>query len=211
MKKLIFIFIVLSLFTVSAFCDEFFDTYTGIQDADIYNGMQNTGNLWENQKPITDKEFEAAIDSLQTKQKQKEAKQRKKKIKKVSGGGTSLHPGLDPANNEISELEPLKTHKEEGRLVNIPVDLLVDDGILEKGFYNVYGEKDNEGNVFISFYQSQFLKGKVKAKETQYDFESDDIDFAKFEPYDDNYVRIMYGSLDFNAYVYLLRSPEESE
>lgn len=209
MKKLIFIFITL-LFISPAFCDEFFDTYTGIQDADIYNGMRDEGNLWENQKPVTDKEFEAAIDTLQAKKKQKEAKQRKKKIKKVSGGGTSLHPGLDPTN-EITELEPLKTNKDEGRLVNIPVDLLIDNGILEKGYYNVYGEKDKEGNIYFSFYQSQFLKGKVKAKETQYDFESDDIDFAKFEPYDDNYVRIIYGSLDFNAYVYLLRSPEESE
>ena len=201
MKKLVLIFTILLLSVTPAFCDDFFDTYTGIQDE---------GNLWDNQKPITDKEFEAAIDSLQAKKKQKEAKQRKKKIKKVSGGGTSLHPGLDPTN-EITELEPLKTHKDEGRLINIPVDILVDDGILEKGFYNVYGEKDKDGNIYISFYQSQFLKGKIKAKETKYDFGSDDIDFAKFEPYDENYVRIMYGSLDFNAYAYLLRSPEDGE
>ena len=135
---------------------------------------------------------------------------KQKKIKKVSGGGTSLHPGLDPTN-EITELEPLKVNKNDGRLVNIPVDLLIDNGILEKGYYNVYGEKDKDGNIYLSFYQSQFLKGKIKAKETQYDFNSDDIDFAKFEPYDDNYVRIIYGSLDFNAYVYLMRSPDECE
>lgn len=201
MKKLIFILTTILLFATPAFSDDFFDTYTGIQDE---------GNLWDNQKPITDKEFEAAIDSLQAKKKQKEAKQRKKKIKKVSGGGTSLHPGLDPTN-EITELEPLKANKDEGRLVNIPVDLLIDNGILEKGYYNVYGEKDKDGNIYLSFYQSQFLKGKIKAKETQYDFNSDDIDFAKFEPYDDNYVRIIYGSLDFNAYVYLMRSPDECE
>ncbi len=204
MKKLTFIFTILLLFASPVFCDDdFFDTYTGIQD-----GIQDQGNLWDNQKPVTDKEFEAAIDSLQAKKKQKEAKQRKKKIKKVSGGGTSLHPGLDPTN-EIPELEPLRVNKDEGRLVNIPVDLLVDNGILERGFYNVYGEKDKDGNIYLAFYQSQFLKAKVKAKETQYDFESDDIDFAKFESYDDIYVRIMYGSLDFNAYVYLMRSPEE--
>lgn len=201
MKKLIFILTTILLFATPAFSDDFFDTYTGIQDE---------GNLWDNQKPITDKEFEAAIDSLQAKKKQKEAKQRKKKIKKVSGGGTSLHPGLDPTN-EITELEPLKVNKNDGRLVNIPVDLLIDNGILEKGYYNVYGEKDKDGNIYLSFYQSQFLKGKIKAKETQYDFNSDDIDFAKFEPYDDNYVRIIYGSLDFNAYVYLMRSPDECE
>ena len=198
MKRFVSILIALLIFVTPAWSDDFFDTYTGVQDE---------GNLWDNQKPVTDKEFEEVIDALQAKKKQKEEKQRKKKIKKISGGGTSLHKGLEPTS-EITEIEPLKIDKNEGRLINVPVDVLLDEGILEKGFYNIYGEKEKDGTIYISFYQSQFLKGKVKAKETQYDFNSEEIDFAKFEPYDDNYVRVIYGSLDFNAYVYLMRLPE---
>ena len=74
----------------------------------------------------------------------------KKKIKKISGGGTSLHKGLEPTS-EITEIEPLKIDKNEGRLINVPVDVLLDEGILEKGFYNIYGEKEKDGTIYISF------------------------------------------------------------
>ena len=192
MKKLSAFIIFLSLLiSPTVFADDFFDNYSGID------------HVWDGQKPITNTEFEEAINTLTEKQKKKDEKAKKKKIKKISGGGTSLHKGLEPMS-EISAQEALKEKGEfDGQLLNIPVDIVVDGKILERGYYNIFGEKDKNGEVFLSFYQSHYFKGKIKAHITQNDFDSEHLDFVKVEQYDDDYVRIMYGSLDFNAYAYL--------
>ena len=192
MKKAIF-FIMLIFLASNTYvvADDFFDNYTGIDRA------------WDGQKAITNKEFEEAINTLTEKQKKKEAKAKKRKIKKISGGGTSLHKGLEPTA-EILEQESLKTKGEfDGQLLNIPVDIIIDGNTLERGYYNVFGEKDKNGEVYLSFYQAHYFKGKVKAHVTKNDFNDDNLDFVKIEPYDDNYIKIMFGSLDFNAYTYL--------
>jgi len=190
-KFAIIIFALFLMLPVRVIADDFFDNYAGIEHA------------WDGQKSITNKEFEEAINTLTKKQKKKEARAKKRKIKKISGGGTSLHKGLEPMS-EISAQDELKKKGEfDGQLINIPVDVIIDDKILEKGYYNVFGEKDNNGDIYFSFYQAHYLKGKVKAYKTKNDFDSDNLDFVKMEPYDDNYIRIMYGSLDFNAYTYL--------
>lgn len=192
MKKfacLILLFLFLS--PISSLSDDFFDSYTGIDHA------------WDGQKPITDAEFEEAINTLTKKQKKKDEKAKKKKVKKISGGGTSLHSNLEPMS-EISAQDSLKEKGEfDGQLLNIPVDIIIDGKILERGYYNVFGEKDKNGDAYLSFYQAHYLKGKVKAYTTKNDFEDENLDFVKIEPYDEDYIRIMYGSLDFNAYTYL--------
>ena len=168
--------------------------------ADELSEMQ--GNLWDGQKAITNVEFEKAIDVLQGKQKKKEAKQKKKRVKKFSGGGTSLHSGLDPMS-EIKAQDPIKVQDDEGQLLNIPVKLYIDGNALETGFYNVMGEKNEQGELFLSFYQAHYLKGKVKAAETKDDFDSEVINFVKLIPYNEDYVKVVFGSLDFNAYAYI--------
>ena len=192
MKKLSVLFIfLLILLSPSAFAEDFSSNNAIIEHA------------WDGQKPITDAEFEKAINTLTEKQKKKEEKAKKKKIKKISGGGTSLHKGLEPMS-EISAQEALKEKGEfDGQLLNIPVDIIIDGKILESGYYNVFGEKDKNGDVYLSFYQAHYFKGKVKAHKTKNDFGDENLDFVKFEPYDEDYIRVMYGSLDFNAYAYL--------
>ena len=192
MKKVAFIiFFLLMLSPASVFADDFFDSYTGIDHA------------WDGQKPITNQEFEKAIDTLTSKQKKKEEKAHKRKIKKISGGGTSLHKGLEPTSEIMAQDAVKEKDKLEGLLLNIPVDVIIDGKILQRGFYNVFGEKDKEGQVYLSFYQSHTLMGKVKAYKTNNDFDSDELDFVKMLPYDEKYIKIVYGSLDFNAYTYL--------
>ena len=140
MKKCFILTIFLLLISSPAFADDdFFDNYTGID------------RVWDGQKPITNQEFEKAIDTLQEGQKKKEAKQKKRRIRKISGGGTSLHRGLDPLS-DIKEQTPVKQN-EEGVLLNIPVNIIAGENILEQGFYNVYGEKDKNGEIFLNFYQ----------------------------------------------------------
>ena len=88
-------------------------------------------------------------------------------------------------------------------LLNIPVNIILGENVLEKGFYNVFGEKDKENNIYLSFYQSQYFKGKVRAFETNDDYDSEHINFVELLPHDKNYVKIIFGSLDFNAYAYI--------
>ena len=190
MKKFVFV-IALLLFFSPVYADDFFDTYTGVS------------NAWDGQKPITNQEFEKAIDTLTAKQKKKEEKQKKKKIKKISGGGTSLHSGLEPMSEILEQDALTEKGKNEGQLLNIPVNFVVDGKVLEPGFYNIFGEKDEKNDIYISFYQSQYFMGKVKAYRTNNDFESDTLDFVKMIPYDDTYLKIVFGSLDFNAYTYV--------
>ncbi len=190
MKKFLSLTLILMLTFSAASADDFFDNYMGVEHA------------WDGQKPITNQEFEKAIDVLQANQKKKEAKQKKKKIKKISGGGTSLHSDLSP-NGEIQTQAPL-TKKKEGQLLNIPVDTVLDNNkILERGFYNVYAKKE-DGKIYLYFYQSQYLMGKVRAYETDEDFDADTIDFVKYEFINDNCMKILFGSLDYNAYAYLM-------
>ena len=192
MKKIaFFILIVFFLSPISILADDFFDNYAGIDRA------------WDGQKPVTNTEFEEAINVLTEKQKKKEEKAKKKKIKKISGGGTSLHKGLEPMS-EIKELDALKEKgKDDGQLLNIPVDVIIDGKVLEKGYYNVFGEKDKNGDIYLSFYQAHYFKGKIKAYKTKNDFEAENLDFVEMKPYNEDYIQIMYGSLDFNAYAYL--------
>ena len=110
-------------------------------------------------------------------------------------------------DSEIKSLTPLKEN-EEGSLLNIPVHMIIDNNILDKGCYKVLGEKDKDNNIYLSFYQSQFLKGKVKAIETKDDFGQETLDFVELIPYNDKYVKIIFGSLDFNAYVFIKYKPE---
>ena len=199
MKKFLLFLLILILSPISA------------QSADIWDDFSaDSGNIWDNQKPVTNQEFEKAIDTLTADKKKKEAKKKKKKIKKLSGGGTSLHEELNPTGN-ILELTPLSKPKTpQGQLLNIPVDIIIDNKLVEKGFYNVYGEKERDGNVYLSLYQSQYFVGKVKAYETKNDYGSDSIDFVKMIPYDKDYIKIVFGSMDFNAYTYVRYKDDSS-
>ena len=190
MKKA-FLLTLLSLILVSANAfAESWDDFSGLDKA------------WDGQKTITNKEFEEAINTLEGKQKQREEKQQKKKAKKISGGGTSLHSDLAPGT-EIQGLTPLKSKNSEGLLLNVPVNLIIDEAPLDKGYYKVIAERDKNNDIYLSFYQSQFFKGKVRACETNDDYDSDDLDFVKLIPYNKNFVKIIFGSLDFNAYAYI--------
>lgn len=167
--------------------------------ADGWDDFGSVEHMWDGQKSITNKEFEEVMDAIQAPQKQKEEKQKKKKIKKISGGGTSLHTELNP-EKKINEIPDLKNKAEEGILINVPVNLILGENILEKGFYKVFAKRDDNKKLYVSFYQSQFFKGEIEVTETEDDFGEDEIDFARLIPYNKSFMRMIFGSLDFNAY-----------
>lgn len=169
--------------------------------ADDWSEFSNADNMWDGQKSITNKEFEQVIDALEEKKVKKEKKQFNKKVKKVSGGGTSLHNNIQPTD-DFTKITPLTKNKD-GLLLNIPVNLIIDEILLEKGYYKILAEIDKNNDIYFLFYQSQFFKGKVKANETTNDYNQEDVNFVKLLPYNDNFVKIIYGSIDFNAYAYI--------
>lgn len=154
--------------------------------------------LWEDHQSVNVQDYDQVIEALEEKKEQREEKSWRKKIKKF-GGGTTLHKEINP-KNEITEIDDLKP--EDGVLVNIPVGLLIDGCVLEKGYYKASGVREKD-KLFVEFYQSQFLKGKIEVIETKEDYGEEDLNFARILPHNDSYVKFIYGSLDFNAYVYL--------
>ena len=170
--------------------------------ADEWDDFSEVDRLWEGQKTITNQEFEEVMDALQTNKNKQEEKIKKKKIKKISGGGTTLHTDITP-DNTILELESLKKD-ENGTLINVPVNVIIDGKVLEKGYYNVSISKDKfENKHYINFYQSQFLKAKTEVILTDDDFGEKEINFAKIKEYKNSHALLIYGSIDFNGYVYL--------
>jgi len=168
-----------------------------------WDDFENVDRMWDGQKTITDKEFEEVMQKLEENNIKKEEKQQQKKIKKISGGGKSLHKELD-AGGEVPVFEKLKSKKEEGILVNTPVNLLIGNTMLEKGYYKVIAERDKETNkIYVNFYQSQFFKAKLEVIETDNDFGQDKLDFAELLPYNESFVKMIFGSLDFNAYAFI--------
>lgn len=170
--------------------------------ADEWDDFSAMERAWDGQKTITNKDFEQVIDALEEKTNKKEEKKKKKRFKKISGGGTSLHNELNP-DNEIKTNEIVKPNTD-GVLVNIPVTVFLDGQPLEKGYYKVLGERDKESKkIYISFYQSQFFKGKIEAYETNDDYDEQEVDFARLLPYNESFMKMIFGSLDFNAFAYI--------
>ena len=169
------------------------------EDWDSYS---NLDRAWDGQKTISNQDFEKVMDKLQEKTKKREARKKRRKAKKISGGGTSLHNELNP-EKIIPELESVKPASED-LLINVHVNLITDNGILEKGYYNVVGERSKEdGKLYLMFYQAHYLKAKIPMNETEDDYGEEDVNFVKIKNYNDSFVKLIFGSVDFNAYTYI--------
>ena len=195
MKRFVYVLIIM-LFMPAGFA------VTNLNPAD-YEDFDNT---WAGQKVIPNKEYEDTINALEEKKNQKEEKQKKKRIKKFKGH--SLHKELDATLDDLPD-QSLKDPKLEEQILLLPVNIVVDNKALDKGYYRVEGEKNKEG-VFINLYQSHNLVAKIKAHETSDDFGEADIMFAKFLPYKDGVMKFIYGSIKLNAYTYIRYIEPES-
>lgn len=170
----------------------------GFADED-WSGYDNIDNAWDGQKSITNKQFEETMDALQANKKRKEAKERAKILRKFKG--SSLTPQMD-ANKEDIPSESPDEEIEEGELLSIPVDIIMEDKIVDRGYYKVIGSKQKDG-VYLLLYQAHTLVAKIPARETDDDFSQPAIRFTKLLPVNDHTMKIIYGSLDFNAYAYV--------
>ncbi len=194
MRRFIIIFLSIIMLPMLAFAEE------------DWSGYYNIDSVWDGQKSITNKQFEETMDALQARQKKKEQKQREKAIKKVKG--SSLIPQMDAHNDDMVNEQPDET-LDEFQLLNIPVDFIANGEKVECGYYQVLGEKKSDG-VYLLLYQAHSLKAKIKAKETNDDFDEATIKFVKVIPCNDHQMKIIFGSVDFNAFAYITFIEPES-
>lgn len=177
MKKIFVLLSVLFIFSGNVLADDF----------------GSSGDLWDNyaddtatragqQKPVTDEQFNSIVDKLKAK--------RQKKPKKMKGESFQQ-------SNETNEI---KEAVEELPILSISIPLkLNDDGVLPVGHYQAKGEMV-DGVPRIKLYQSQFLMADFPATETNDDFNEPEINFIKLKDYNENQVKIIFGSMDFNAF-----------
>lgn len=175
----LFAFAVLPVF---ADADVDFDTGGGVDTLDKYNPE----NSWNGQKKITDEDFEKTLKKVEAKKK----KNRKKQFK-----GSSLK---EEDNNTY-----LKETADKEALLTLPVALLTNEGTeIPIGHYKVVGTKV-KGKVYFDFYQAYAHIARVEGVESQSDFGQSTVNFVKILAYDEHNVKIIFGSIDFNAYAFV--------
>lgn len=148
------------------------------------------GEIWDyfgdqnvyGQKPVSDKEFEQALES----------KKKKKKRDKNIPKGEEFH--------QSNETQFIKQAGEELPVLCVPVSIkLSENEILPVGHYQVAGEKKN-GKPYLKFYQSHYLMAEIPAVETPDDFNQETVHFVDILNNGEKQIKIIFGSIDFNAY-----------
>ncbi len=186
-KKLV-LFLIISMFALPI-CAEEVD----------WSKYDNIDNAWDGQKVITNKQFEETMNALEAKKNKKMNRQKEKAIRKVKG--SSLHDNMDAHKDNIESQTPLE-EAEECQVINIPVNFVSNGKIIDCGFYKVVGEKKDDG-VYLELYQAHNLIARIKARETQDDFDQEFIQFVKLIPDTDTRMKLIFGSVAFNAYTYI--------
>ena len=186
MKKLVLFFICfLSLSSCAFAADDDINTdlWSDYNNEEIINNGKEITN-------VTDEEFEKALDQIDAKVNKWKHWAEKRKLPK--GENFSQSNETEIINNE---------HGEEASLpvMSLPVELKIGEGIVPVGHYQVKGEMI-DGKPVLSLYQAHYLMAKVPAIETKDDFDKEEILFADWESVNDEQIKIIYGSLDFNAY-----------
>lgn len=158
-------------------------------EAELEDYTQGVENAWYGQKPITDEDFEKTVKQL-------ENKKNKKKINKTKKQGQGLYKDEETFN-------PMNEVLSEDLLLLIPLNLVTTDAVdIPVGHYRVVGNKV-KGKIYIEFKQAYSTIAKIEATETNNDFEQSTVNFVQLLPYDEKYVKLIYGSTDFNAYTFI--------
>jgi len=153
-----------------------------------WSSIGNPDNAWDGQKPITNKEFEQIMSELE----KKNNKKNKKSQKQFKG----------QEMNKANETELLTNINTAIPLLNLPVSAVIGGTVLIPGHYMVIGEKKNN-KIFLKFYQGHYLMAQTEAYETEDDFNSDEIYFLKYNIEPNHKLKIMFGSMEFNAFTFV--------
>lgn len=185
MRRFLFLFAFLSVFSVPTLAADDL-MYTN----DMWDSYGSSINQGQEAKPVSDEEFEKAI-------KQKDAK-----VNKWRNWAQKRRIPKGENFSKSNETEVLKKEHGEDKslpIISLPFEILLPQGIVPVGHYQVKGEVI-EGKPVLNFYQASDLVARISATETNDDFGQEEILFVNWELIDDNKIRLIYGSLDFNAY-----------
>jgi len=149
-------------------------------DGDIWDNFGDQ-NFYGSKEAVSDKDFDKALES----------KKKQKKPKKMKG----------ESYQESNETEVINQIPKELPIVSISVPIQInEDAILPPGHYQVVGEQ-RQGKIFLKLYQAHYLMAEIEAVETLEDYNEPEVHFVKFITDEkDNQLKIIYGSIDFNAY-----------
>lgn len=154
---------------------------------DDWGSFSDIDKAWDGQKPITNKEYEDVINALESQKNRSEEKKKKK---------------AGSAQNAQDAGALLKNLDETRPVLNLTVRAFINDSVLEPGHYKVLGRKIND-EIVLLFCQGRSIIAKVPAYEVDDDFNESSLNFIKTEFVNDNKLRIMFGSLEFNALGYI--------
>lgn len=181
-KVLLLLFLILFGINVSYSADVDVD----VSD-DLWDNWNSDQQMYGQDKSVSDEDFEKTVKQLEDK---KNKRIRKKTVPK----GEEFHQSNE--TEVISE----QANKDSLPVVCIPAEIQLEDGILPIGHYQVKGIKEEDGTVSLELYQAHYVMAKFPAVETNDDFGAETISFAKWEPVGDDSIKIIFGSVDFNAY-----------
>lgn len=180
MKKIILLLFLLC-FCSFAIADESDDIWNNY-NVDITGGKEV--------RAVSDEEFEKALEQMDAKV--NKWKNRYRKWSAPRGKEFSQSNETELIKNEHGEDVSLP-------VLSVPVEIIIGDGILPVGHYQVKGEKIDDKPV-LNLYQAGELMTRISAIETKEDYDKEEILFADWIAQGDDKIKIIYGSLDFNAY-----------
>lgn len=195
MKKLLSIIVALLLLNTlciggsTVVSEKFLSPAYGEED-DLWGSFNTDLSSPKEQRFVSDEEFEEAI---------------KKKNKKLDKWKKILLNNGSPRGEQFSQSDETEAiNNNQGAdaslpVLALPVEIKIGEGYVPVGHYQVEGKNEN-GRIVLSLYQAHNLVAKIPATETNEDYEQEEILFANWMSEDDNRIKIIYGSLDFNAY-----------
>lgn len=195
MKKLLSIIIALLLLNTlciggSALVSQKFLLPAYAEGDDLWGSFNTDISSPKEQRFVSDEEFEEAL---------------KKKNKKLDKWKKILLNNGSPRGEQFSQSDETEAiNNNQGTdaslpVLALPVEIKVGEGYVPVGHYQVEG-KNEDGRIVLSLYQAHNLVARIPATETNEDYEQEEILFANWMSEDDNRIKIIYGSLDFNAY-----------
>ena len=155
---------------------------------DEWSDISEMSGAWDGQKIITDDLFEKVIEQKTKYSKEKQEKKQKKKFGEA----------IAPVSADMGNLMSLDKMAEDYPTLLVPKTLVFNDTEIPIGFYRVISANTTKGK-YINFYQGNSLIGQILAKETEDDFNTETINYAKIIFSEtDNSAKLIYGCLDYN-------------
>ena len=184
-NKLICLLSILCIFTLTATADDI-----SLNSSSDWGEFQGNDTAWDGQKIIKNKEYEEIVNEL-------EKRKNSRKIRAQKRAGNAVMKDIEGGDHDF-----LSSFVEQYPLLNLTVPLITNSGEIPVGHYKVIGKKI-DGKPYITLCQAYDVVAKIPVYETEDDFDVDEINFIKTEIVNDNVLKIMYGSMSFNAYAYL--------